>query len=81
MITNSTSFAVSKTQESQDMREKHQWNEDWDELLVKIVSEKPAMHNYSLPVKDRSPLKIAALWQEISNSLSTFNGINNHLQE
>ncbi|XP_051169714.1 uncharacterized protein LOC127287040 [Leptopilina boulardi] len=45
------------------------WNDEWDESLIAAVWQRPALHNYLLPVKERSPLKLNDLWNEIHNTL------------
>ncbi|XP_043475019.1 uncharacterized protein LOC122506770 [Leptopilina heterotoma] len=46
-----------------------EWNEEWDESLITAVSQRPALYNYLLPVKERSQLKLNDLWNEIHNTL------------
>ncbi|XP_048515467.1 uncharacterized protein LOC105691584 [Athalia rosae] len=40
-----------------------------DEVLIEAIPKRPALYNAQLPVKQRTKLKINALWLEISNTL------------
>ncbi|XP_012253947.1 uncharacterized protein LOC125500922 [Athalia rosae] len=42
---------------------------NFDERLIDAVSERPALYNIRLPVKDRTKLKMQSLWLEVSNVL------------
>ncbi|XP_012216604.2 uncharacterized protein [Linepithema humile] len=42
-------------------------SDDSDEILIELVFQRPAIWNYKLPLRDRTKLKIEALWVEISN--------------
>lgn len=68
-----SSQAIERVPSTSSTTRSREWNVDDEETLIKLVSERPPLYDFRLPLKERGRNVMKNLWEEV---ISELNGSN-----